>query len=525
MNAIGTELLEMAREVLALPDAVADAPLVAQGASSLNLMRLIARLFERWDVLVELDRLLGNTTVADLAALVAAQPAGAAGDPLSAELPTADSAPETPLGPYELPFWDVRSFLPAKRAYNEVVAYILSVELDRDRCRDVVARLVAGYPALRSAFLERADGVPVRRVLDPVEIGAVELDWQDFSGEVDPMATCAARVRALATTDFQLDRPPLFKPFVWKIAPGRQVVGAVLYHIIGDLWSIHLLADAAQRALRGEPLAQRVAGEVLAPRWSAEDVDYWRAALADRPLPLGLPARARPAFKSFKGDVAARRLGLRVARIEPARRALGVTGAALGLSAFALLLSAAARADALIVGVPHLLRDDPALRERVGVWLNTLPVRVEPGRAATARDLVQHTQGRLAEAMAHGRYPIGAIEADAGAAATLSRAPLFDHLFTWFEAPASAGSDGGDPPPDCAFATGTSKLDLSLFVRRRGDVLDCRLEFATPLFRPDEAARLLDGYELLLDRICAAPETTVEALGVAITTFLESGEA
>lgn len=513
MSAIEAELRSSVEDILGQASIDPAASLVDLGVSSLGLMRLMARIHGRFGVLVELDELLSGLSLAELAELVGSRQAPAAAEAVPPpETAGAPASGPVPLNEFQMPFWEIREFLPAKRAYNETVAYVVEAELDRDRCRAVLERMVEAHPALRSAFVEGPDGAPVRRELSMEEIGPLVIEEKDFSGEEDPLAACRARAAELARTDFPLDKPPLFQPFAWRIAPGRWVVGCVLYHIIADLWSAQLLAQEAARRYAAdatggpaEPGSPKDGGgEDLLPRWTAADAAFWREQLAGRPPALAFPARSRPAIKSYRGGMAQRRLRQSYAGdIEPARRGLGVTAASLTFAAFGLLLSAAADADEMIVGVPHLLRDRPEAQHVVGLFLNTLPVPLRVPGDIAAGEYVRAAHARLMAAISHASYPVHRMQADAGAVPTLSRAPIYDHLFTYYDGLGDAKPGHG--ANEIIFPPGTSKLDLSCFVRRRGDALDCRLEYSTDLFSPEEAEDLLSAYEASLDLVLTAP--------------------
>jgi acyl carrier protein len=513
MSLLEAELRASVEDILGQTSIDPAASLIDLGISSLSLMRLIARIHGRFGVLVELDELLSGLNLTGLSELVQSRQAPAAPEadpPLAATVRAPASGP-VPLTEFQMPFWEIREFLPAKRAYNETGVYVVETELDLERCRAVLERMVEAHPALRSAFVAGPDGTPVRRELTKEEIGPVVLEARDFSGEEDPLAACRARAAELARTDFPLERPPLFQAFAWRLAPGRWVVGCVLYHIIADLWSAQLLAqEAARRYAAGatgdgaEPdVPNDGGGEDLLPRWSAADVGFWREQLAGRPRPLAFPARPRPAIKSYRGGLAQRTLRHSFASgIEPVRGNLRVTAAGLTFAAFGLLLSAAASAEELIVGVPHLLRDRPETHQVVGLFLNTLPVRLKVAAGIATGEFVRAAHGQLMAAISHASYPVHLMQADAGAAPTLGRAPLYDHLFTYYES--VGGTEGGHGANEIHFPSGTSKLDLSCFVTRRGDSLHCRLEYSTDLFARDEAEELLTGYETALDLILTA---------------------
>ncbi len=524
MSTIEAELRASVEDILGQASIDPAASLVDLGASSLSLMRLIARIHGRYGVLVELDELFSGLSLAGLDDLVQSRQAPAAPE----ASPPSDSGP-VPINELEMPFWEIREYLPAKRAYNEPVAFIVETELNLDRCRAVLERIVEARPALRSAYVEGPSGTPLRRELSRAEIGPLTLEERDFSGEADPLAAYRSRAAELAKVDFQLDSPPLFQAFAWRLGPRRWLVGCVLYHIIADLWSAQLLAREAARLYSagspGDPLESAgpmdACREDILPRWEPADAAFWSEQLADRPAPLAFPASLRPAIKSYRGGLAQRTLRHSYSgEIEPARRKLQVTASSLTLAAFGLLLSAAADADDFMLGIPHLLRERPEVQNVVGIFLNTLPVRLHAPDGMATGEFVSAVHARLMAAISHASYPVHLMQARAGVVPTLSRAPFYDHLFTYYEGLGDAGPEGTG---EISLPVGTSKLDLSCFLRRRGDALDCRLEYSADLFSAEDAEDLLSGYEAALDLVSTAPLTGLaeakELVSVAFPTL------
>ena len=74
------------------------------------------------------------------------------------------------------------------------------------------------------------------------------------------------------------------------------------------------------------------------------------------------------------------------ARVREAGRQAGTTPFATLLAAFAVLLSRHTPQRDLVIGTPVASRDDVALSDMVGLFLNTLPLRIDAsGQAAFTR--------------------------------------------------------------------------------------------------------------------------------------------
>src|SRR5690606_20170054 len=145
MKEIDDKLLTLCEQTLEIDDLKEDMSLVMQGASSMRLMQLVARVYEELGVIIELNEVMENVTLAEIVAMVEQRTT-----PVS--MSTTEEAREFPLNDLQLPFWEMRHYAPAMVAYNEAVSYLVEGPLDVEICQKVLLELTRTQPALRTAF-------------------------------------------------------------------------------------------------------------------------------------------------------------------------------------------------------------------------------------------------------------------------------------------------------------------------------------------------------------------------------------
>ncbi|WP_280254786.1 condensation domain-containing protein, partial [Nocardia wallacei] len=308
-------------EVLGADRVGLDDDFFALGGNSLIATQVAARIGTALETQVPVRTVFEASTVAGLAAKVE-QHAGAGGRPA---LVAVDRPERIPLSLAQQRMWFLNRFDQQSAAYNVPVAVRLSGELDLDALRAAIGDLITRHEVLRTVYPETSAGpsqvilpaeqaVPELAVV-PVAAAAVETALVEFSARVfDVTAEVPMRVQLFEITDANSAGNPG--------AAREHVLAMVAHHICCDGSSMATLtrdlmtAFVARRAgtVPGwAPLAvqyadfsiwqRRVLGDEKNPDSpAAEQVAYWRQALAGLPDQLDLPSdRQRPTVQSLSG--------------------------------------------------------------------------------------------------------------------------------------------------------------------------------------------------------------------------------
>ncbi|MEU5163243.1 amino acid adenylation domain-containing protein [Streptomyces sp. NPDC020875] len=394
----------------------------------------------------------------------------------------------------------------------------LSGDIDPARMRAAGQALLDRHPNLRSAFLTGADGEPVQVVPEHVV-----LPWRqiDLTG-LDPAARDAALDTVLAEDRAdQLDPavPPLFRLALLTDGPGRAALVLTAHHTVFDGWSSPLVfKDLIQLYAGTHQLAPvRGYGDYLAwlstrdraasaARWTAELAGFDQPTLVapDNPLREKASALGRvevPLTIDKGRELAARAAGL------------GVTLNTLVQAAWGILLSKLTGQTDVVFGAAVNGRpaDLPGSDEMVGLFVNSLPIRVlcPPGR--TVAEVVTGLQDRQTALLDHHFYGLADIQRDVGMPA------LFDTMIAFenypvdregiVEANASAGFtiDGIRP-----FAGSHYPLSLNA----SDPYLRLSLDYQNNLYDRAEAETIAARLVRVLEQIRTDPAVPVGAVDV-----------
>ncbi|MDO9407841.1 MAG: amino acid adenylation domain-containing protein [Patulibacter sp.] len=392
--------------------------------------------------------------------------------------------------------------------------------VDAAGLRGALEALVARHPALRTALHQREDGRVVQLVARTVEVPWREEDAA-AAGDDRAAAEREARADAVAAEErdagFDLERPPLVRGALVRLGPDRSRLLLTLHHVISDGWSEAVLLDDLVAGY-ATPSAASVVGGTSVHRdyaaWvAARDRDAardaWRTALADLDGPTRtVAADTTPTTVRF--DVAAAELDEeRTARLVAATRALGVTPNTAVQAAWGLVLGRRTGRDDVVFGTTISGRppEVPGLDRAVGLFINTLPVRVRRAPDDTLAGLVGRLQDEQAELLDHQHLGLAEIGRLAG------HAELFDALYVFENhARAAPERDVTDDVRITGFATRDADHYPLTLVATPGERLSFLLKHDLDHVDVAAGARLLGEVVAVLDALATTPEVRVEDL-------------
>jgi amino acid adenylation domain-containing protein len=414
--------------------------------------------------------------------------------------------------------WLLNRMDPDEPVYNIAWALWLDGALEVDALQRAWDAALARHEALRTT-LRDSDGMPVQVIEDepgphPLIITSVE---HLPAPEREPAAR--ALIIELARAPMDLAAGPVVLARLLRLSPDRHVLAVVMHHIAADGWSFRILFDelsADYEAIRrGEPPAAEPPIQYADfAIWQIEHAEeggyadaerFWRAELGDAPSELPLPAdEPYPARQAF---AAASIEGV----IDPAlagslRRTASEHGATLFaalLAAYAVLLGRLTGRDDLVVGVPMAARTRPETESVVGVFMNTVPIRVRIDPDASLGDLVTSVHAATARALAHQELPFARVVELVQPPRHPARLPLVQAMFAMEEDWAVPGRGGLGWRPELV-ENGTARFELELTVTEGPAGPRVRISYNTGLFHEATAQLVAEGFDRVLR--CLADE-------------------
>jgi amino acid adenylation domain-containing protein len=507
-------------EVLGIPRVGADADFWELGGHSLLAMQVLSRIRQRLGVELPVRALFDAPTVRALAAAVDAARSGAVRTPPPPLRASRREGP-VPLSFAQQRLWFLHQMEPASPFYNLSFAVRMEGALDVDALCRALAETVRRHEVLRTTF--RADASGSWQVIHPAP-GKFHLPLADLRAFPDDWARGEV-LRLMADEaehPFDLRTDLMLRPLLIRVREDEHVLVLILHHVAGDGWSVEVLFRelaalyGAFRAGEPSPLPELSLQYADFAEWQRQWMDgealdaqlaYWRGRLAGAPAVLELPTdRPRPPVQSHRGETRAFEVPLGLAgRLRALAREADATLFMVLLAGFDLLIHRLSGRDDVVVGSPIAGRMHGEVEGLIGFFVNTMALRTDLSGDPSFRELVARVRETTLEAYAHQDLPFERVVEAVQPDRALSHNPIFQVAFALLNVPAETVPLPGLTLRLEEVDSGTSKFDLFLEMEEQGERLLGRLEYATDLWEPETADRMIRLFLHLLDCVARDP--------------------
>ncbi|OQD56954.1 hypothetical protein BM536_006230 [Streptomyces phaeoluteigriseus] len=508
---------DLERRVLAIWQSVVDAPGAGidnsyfdLGGDSLRAMTIIARLNEELGAELRISDLYHHPTVRGLAAEI---DKSAADRTPRAATPDADdpqAATEYPITTSQSGIYYLQRLDPRSTAYNIPLSFAVRGPLDHARFRKAVDELVRRHDAFRTRFTIRD-----RRVIGLVEPTAeVPIVRQEIQpGEETDV------LRGFVQP-FDLAKAPLMRVKLASRSEVEHYIAIDVHHVVFDGASVALLLDQLVRLYVGATTAEvpglRYADHALLTEREGADERawqraYWLGKLGGERTPLDLPFDfPRGKVQRFSGDYVELWIGAEQRRhVESLARTAGTTVFSALFSLFAGVLSHISGQDDITMGIPVECRRDPRIRSTIGMFVNTLAVRVDVDRTRPVRDLLTAHATELFAALDHQEYPFETLVRDLGIQQDGDHTPLFEVMFAYYpRLPVEDLFPGADLAVEHYHVDRPriSKFPLTFLVDETEDGLRVSLNYDSSLFKRETAEAMAEVVRAAFDLVSTPAE-------------------
>ncbi|OYD69574.1 non-ribosomal peptide synthase protein (TIGR01720 family)/amino acid adenylation domain-containing protein [Rhodococcus sp. OK302] len=306
--------------------------------------------------------------------------------------------------------------------YTAQLRINLEGRVDAGRLRTAAAGLLARHPNLRTAFVYDDEGVPAQVVVDDVEVPWRAVDLSASGTDIE--SELARALDADRRARFDLAAPPHLRLTLFRTAPEQFVLAITNHHIILDGWSMPLLvrelltryaADGTPAGLPNPP-SYRSYLEWLANRDREATSSAWEAALdgLEEPTLLAPPGSAAAYGVPEDVDIVLPDT-VRDALAEVVRSG-GITMNTVVQAAWGVLLSRLLSRDDVIFGTTVAGRPPqlPGVENMMGLFINTLPVRVRISPEESLAQLLTRLQGEQSRLLDYHEVSLGEVQSRAG---------------------------------------------------------------------------------------------------------------
>lgn len=432
-------------------------------------------------------------------------------------------AGENPLSYAQKRIWFLEQLSPDWAGYVMPDAFLLDGLFNFGTFHRSVNRLFRRHDVLRSTFRE-VNGEPVLEVCEELILNISLIDFSSFS---EPTGTAAIReqVRVLSAVPMRLNET-LIRVVLFRQSDTKHIVLLLIHHIVSDAWSVRslILRELFEGYLddeNGENAALESArlqyqdyaywqNEAFARGDYREQLAYWKKQL------VGIEPLRLPRDLSQSGEDGRLAGMVSVTLSEKLSRALstkaeewGVTKFVAYLGTFQALLGRMLQSEDIAVGVAVAGRSHRAVEDMIGLFANTVVVRVTADVGVTILDWFERVQLASEEALRYQDVPFDRVVDELGVKRVAGENPLFEVMFTFqnieLRLPRSKSLALQVAP--FQIDSPTAKLDFSLFVEEVGGKVFVAAEYNAERFSEPFTRRILDRYVHLLTWMAEAEGT------------------
>lgn len=388
-------------------------------------------------------------------------------------------------------------------------------------------KIIARHDTLRTRFCFD-QGLPVPEVLPELRATISIVHLEEFNG-IEKRSRAQTHAERDVRIPFDLTNGPLIRIKLFALSEEKCLLLVVVHHTIADGWSLgvflrelmafyHEIVDNKLNPLSALSIqyADYVhwqAGEKLEKALQSS-MSYWKRRLGGELPLLELPAdHPRGTRPSLSGGTHRFTISGNVTEdLEKISRESDATLFMILLTAYFILLHRYSGQDEIIVGSPIANRNHSDLENMIGVFINTLALRVDLSTKPTFREVLVQVRDVCREAYAHADLPFEKIVEELKPQRDLNRTPIFQTVFNMQSAPLPKLDIPGIEIGFVDLDRGASEFDLTLLIAKQDGACFATVEYSDELFAAETVARMFQSYQILLEDIIAHPDCSISRL-------------
>jgi len=460
------------------------------GGDSLSAVFVLSQILKEFNVTLGLTDLFTNRTIKEIAELIAKKKK-AQYVPISATQ-TKDV--------YELSSAQSRMYLinqleGASIKYNESQMLKVYGNIDVAKLENAFNVIIKRHEILRTGFFIK-DNVPVQKIYEDIKL---KIDYIEADeDEID-------NIRKNFIKTFDLEKPPLFRAMLIKVASNEHIMLFDIHHIIIDGTSFGILINEVLSVYEGRELCTISRQYKDFAAWQNKNLKtktikkqeaFWLKQFEGEIPVLNMPTDfSRPNIQSDKGKKIYFNIDKKITK--KIKQVCYETETTLFMFLFAVynvLLSRYTACEDIVVGIPVAGRRHPDVENMLGMFINNLAIRTYPKGEITFFDYLMQVKNTIVNCLENQDYQYEKLVNKLNLSRDMSRNPLFDVMFSLQNMNMPSIKTKELEFKQVEFDNGSCKQDLSMFIYEKDNMLTVEVEFCTDLYKEESIRRFNEHY-------------------------------
>ena len=428
--------------------------------------------------------------------------------------------------------WFIEQYENGTDAYHIPVLFELSSAINIPVLEKAIQSVIKRHEILRTVFVPNEHSVYLQQVKDT----QINIIHKEINNE-----TFLSQQKELLQQRFDLSTEYPIRVGVFHLTDKQtQFLMVILHHVAFDAWSknifmkellyfyclltkietyasncVSLAANSHQDSLPTLEIQYNdfsVWQRNFIKQHSASLIDYWKTKL-DGYESLNFPTDyPRPSMMDYRGEVITIELPNHLLeKLQALAHRNHVTLFTLLLTGFSLILAKYTNQTDLLIGTPIVNRQHPQLSNLIGLFVNSLVLRIQLQKAESLENMLKAIQTNLIEAQRYQDLPFEQLVRELNVSRDISRHPLFQMMFTVQHVESNSTSNAPWTPIETHEHAQTAKFDLAISIQIGKKNATVSLQYAKSLFKNETIARFAVHYKHILTAMVEPTDQPIES--------------
>ncbi|MGY5484988.1 amino acid adenylation domain-containing protein [Paenibacillus sp. ALE2] len=506
---IESRLAELWCEILGLKQVGRMNRFLESGGHSLNVISLVYKVYQEYNVELPLAEIFKNITLAELADYIR----GANSSSDSTHIEPAAEREFYPQSSAQRRMFLLNQLQRNTTSYNIPVVLSLQGKVDKQRLENVIGVLVDRHELLRTTF-EVHNNETVQKINNDIKFTLKSTTAH--AGEIEQ------RIEQFVQP-FDLSLAPLFRAELIQLAEDQYILMIDMHHIISDGVTVTIMVREFMELYRGNQLSPLNVQYKDYAVWQQEQMgtdsinkqeQYWLQVFEGEIPVLKLATDyPRPEVQTFEGSRLSFTADARMARkVKEIAERTDSTLYMVLLAAYNIMLSKYSGQNDIVVGSPIAGRVHADVLNMTGLFVNTLAMRNAPEGTKTFLSFLQEVRKGALAAYENQAYPFEELVEKLQVRRDINRNPLFDTMFVLQNMEMEKLQLDELDIQAYPFESKIAKFDLTLEAVELEEGIEFQLEYNTNLFKAQTITRMSDHFIHILEAITLKPEQSLREI-------------
>ncbi|MEE1281872.1 MAG: amino acid adenylation domain-containing protein, partial [Acutalibacteraceae bacterium] len=493
-------ICEIFGEILAVEKVGINDGFFELGGHSLRATRLVNNIEARLGVKIALKDVFSHTTPEQLARIAD----GSTGEEY-VPIPKAEEKEYYPMSSAQKRTYLIQQMDPDAITYNMPQSMKLEGEVYPEKLKSALQKMTDRHEILRTSFLT-IDGECLQKILPSIE---ADFEYVSESTKSDE------EIYNEFVRPFDLDNGQTVR--IKLVNKGEYHLLLIdMHHIVSDGMSVATFTEefiALYNDQHLEPLTHQFKdySEWMRTRDLSSQKEYWVNEFSDEIPVLDMPLDyTRPQIQSSKGSNIQKVIDKSITdSINALSQKTGATPYMIFLSAMMIMLSKYSRQEDIVVGSPISGRTHKDTEKMLGMFVNTLAMRGKPEGNKKYSDFLEEIKSSCLKAYENQEYPFEELVENVDVNRDMSRNPLFDAFLVLQNNEQVDKKLSETEISEIDEVTTISKFDIEISIAPYNDSYMIILGYCSDLYKRDTAQRMLEHYEVLLNKLTMSYESKI----------------